>query len=483
MLFTELVFIPFLMITFFLFSFARKSPRFQLMVLLGASFVFYAWWDVRFLGLIVASSLFNYALAGFIHKAAIKSRKKTLLLIGLFVHLGVLGFFKYADFFIESFIALLNAFGLHVEGTVLNIMVPLGISFYTFWTVSYLVDVYRGTTEPARSVPDYLLFAACFPHVIAGPIVRAREYLSRLGGNLYEKSDPEGIFLILYGAAKKVLLADTLGRLFVDPVFQGTLAKHGSLEVVFVLYCYAFQLFFDFSAYSDIAIGLGKIFGLRYPVNFKHPYSASSPPEFWRRWHITLSNWLRDYLFLPIAYAVMRKTSAPTWLNVKIERWGYVIGMMTTMLLCGLWHGADWTFVLWGGLHGLYLVGYNLLPRKWKKRKTTPRFLRVFLFFNLIALAWVFFRSPSVEYAFAYLGRIVRFSPGFDHFPVFVAGLLLAVSLAVHYLVEPHLDKIAGAFGRLPWPAHALIVFALLVFLAYRGEQNVAAQAFIYFRF
>ena len=483
MLFTELVFIPFLMITFFLFYAARKSRRAQLIVLLSASFAFYAWWDLRFLGLILVSALFNYCLGGFIRQATNRKKKKILLVIGLVLHLGVLGFFKYVNFFIESGIELMRQLGFRGSFTPLHIIIPLGISFYTFWTLSYIIDIYREQAEPSQSVLEYLVFVTCFPHIIAGPIVRAKEYLSQLADNLYEKSNHEGIFLILYGVMKKILLADSLGRLFVDPVFHGVLADYSSLELIFALYCYSFQIFFDFSAYSDIAIGLGKIFGIRYPVNFEYPYSSTNPPEFWRKWHITLSFWLRDYVFLPIAYGVMRKTSSPTWLKIKIERWGYITGMMITMLLCGLWHGAAWTFVVWGGIHGFYLVVYNLLPRKFKKKKSTPRFLRVFFFFNLIALAWVFFRSPSLDFAVDYLKGIARFSWDFNHFPVFIAVLLAAISCGVHYLVEPYLEKISRAFNRLHWLLHALIIFALLVFMSYLSEQDVAYQAFIYFRF
>ncbi len=483
MLFTEIIFIPFLMVTFFLFYFARKSLRSQLTVLLAASFVFYAWWDIRFLGLILISSLFNYTLGNLIYNTKEKKRKKVLLIIGLIVNLGVLGFFKYINFFIESLISLLDNLGIKSGLSLLNIVIPLGISFYTFWTLSYIIDIYWEKTEPSESLLNYLLFAACFPHVIAGPIVRAKEYLSQLNSNLFSKSSHEGIFLILYGVLKKIFLADMLGRLFVDPVFQGTLADYSSIELIFVIYCYSFQIFFDFSAYSDIAIGLGKIFGIQYPINFKYTYSAANPPEFWRKWHITLSFWLRDYLFLPIAYGIMRKTKRPVWLNIKIERWGYIIGMSVTMLLCGLWHGSNWTFVFWGGLHGLYLVIYNIIPKKFKKKKSTPKFLRVFIFFNLIALTWVFFRSPSIQYGFAYIKHIFRFSRGFTHFSILSAALLLGVSIMVHYFMEPHLEKMSKAFNKLHWAWHAGIIYALFMLLAYLSEKDIAYQAFIYFQF
>jgi len=483
MLFTELIFIPFLTITFFLFYFAQRSRRSQLIILLISSFIFYAWWDIRFLGLFLILSILNFKLGHLIRKACSKKKKKTFLLIGLIVDLGVLVFFKYVNFFIDSFRTLVGNLGIETDLKLLNIIIPLGISFYTFWTLSYIIDIYWEKTEPSESLLEYLIFAHCFPHIIAGPIVRAREYLSQLGDNLYKKSNHEGVFLIVYGFIKKILIADSLGRFFVDPVFQGTLTEYSSLELILVLYCYSFQIFFDFSAYSDIAIGIGKIFGINYPINFKYPYSSTNAPEFWRKWHITLSFWLRDYLFLPISYAVMRRTKASKWMNIKIERWGYIIGMMATMLLCGLWHGANWTFVVWGGIHGLYLVVYNVLPRKFKKRKTTPRFLRVFFFFNLITLAWVFFRSPSLAYAFNYLKGITQFSLHFNHFQIPKLAIILAVSILLHYFVEPYLPKISKAFNRLHWLVHALIIFAIVYLTAYFGEKDVAYQAFIYFQF
>ena len=485
MLFTEQIFVPFLITTFFLFYAAKRSLRFQLVILLSASFVFYAWWDIRFLGLILLSAIFNYTLGKYLNPGKTKSKKKRKIffITGLIVNVGVLGFFKYTNFFIDSLHTLLGYFGIKSDINVLDIVIPLGISFYTFWTLSYLVDVYSEKIEPAESLLKYLVFTTCFPHIIAGPIVRAKEYLSQLDTNLFSKSSHEGLFLILYGVLKKIFLADTLGRLFVNPVFQGTLAEYSSLELLFAIYCYSFQIFFDFSAYSDIAIGLGKLFGIQYPVNFKYPYSSANPPEFWRKWHITLSYWLRDYLFLPIAYRVMRRTEAPVIMKIKIERWGYITGMLITMLLCGLWHGANWTFVLWGGLHGLYLVIYNILPKTFKRKKRTPKFLRVFLFFNLTAFAWVFFRSPSVEYGFSYIWRVFEFSTGFSHFPILYAALLFGISIVVHYLVEPNLETISKAFNRLYWILHAVLIYALFMLLAYLSELDVAHQAFIYFQF
>lgn len=486
MLITELIFVPFLIVTFFVFQAARKSPHLQPLILLIASCIFYGWWDLRFLAMLLASAILNFLLGNKIHKTSNPKPKKILLITGLTLNIGVLAFFKYVNFFIQNLDELLRTFGLNAGMELLDIVVPLGISFYTFWTLSYLVDVYTGKTEPAVSLTKYLVFALCFPHIIAGPIVRAQGYISQLEGNLVDRSDHEGLFLILYGFLKKVLLADTLGRLFVNEVFQGAAAglmEFSSVELVFVIYCYAFQIFFDFSAYSDIAIGLGKLFGIRYPVNFKYPYSSLNPPEFWRKWHITLSFWLRDYLFLPIAYSVMRRIKTPRFMKIKVERWGYMTGMLITMLLCGLWHGAAWTFVVWGGLHGVYLVVYNLLPRRFKRKKRTPKWLRMFGFFNLTALAWIFFRAPSVEYGLAYLKQIFSFSWGFDHFPVWIALLSAVLSVAVHALAEPNLDKLAKLFNRLHWSLHAGIVYAVFLLMAHLSELDIDYQAFIYFQF
>ncbi|MCP4153058.1 MAG: MBOAT family protein [bacterium] len=482
MLFTELIFIPFLVITYFCFYFAKNRLRPQLSILLTASLVFYAWWDIRFLGLILASAIFNFFLGKYIH--LLKGKKKNLLYItGLVVDVGVLGFFKYYNFFIDSLNSLFNSFGIKSDFSLLTIILPLGLSFYTFWTITYLVDIYTERTQPTDSLLKYLVFSICFPHMIAGPIVRAKDYLVQLNDNLFLKSDHDGLFLILYGFAKKLFLADLLGRLVVNNVFSGTLSEYSSLELLFVIYCYSFQIFFDFSAYSDIAIGLGKLFGIQYPINFKTPSSAANPPEFWRKWHITLSDWLRDYLFLPIAYRVMRLTKASHFLKIKIERWGYMTGMLITMLLCGLWHGANWTFVLWGGLHGVYLVAHNLLPRRFKRKKRTPKFFRIFVFFNLIALTWVFFRAPSLEFAFLYLKGLFSFSTGFSHFPMLTAALLLGASVVVHFFIEPHLELLSKLFNKLHWTLHAGIIYALFLLMAFLMEKDTVQQAFIYFQF
>jgi D-alanyl-lipoteichoic acid acyltransferase DltB (MBOAT superfamily) len=414
-----------------------------------------------------------------------RDSKKKIFFSIVALNICVLAFFKYFNFFLANLEVLLKNLGIkNISNLHLNIMVPLGISFFTFWTLSYLFDVYSEKIKPEKSLIKYLIFSICFPHVIAGPIVRAKEFLAQLNDNLYLRSNHEGFFLILYGLIKKIFLADIIGRLIVNDVFNGSVSDYSSLELLLVVYCYSFQIFLDFSAYSDMAIGLGKIFGIQYPINFKYPYTATNPSEFWKRWHISFSFWLRDYLFLPIAYAVMRKINKPCLFKIKNERWAYITGMSITMLLCGLWHGASWTFIMWGGIHGLYLIVYNVLPKKIKKRKKKiPTFVRVFVFFNLISLAWIFFRSPSIQFGIEYIIKIFRFNGIGKGINLTTLLLLLLISIIIHYIFEPNLDKISKMFNKLHWTVHALIFYAFCIVLVYFSEKEVAHQAFIYFNF
>lgn len=470
MLFTDIIFVPFLIVTFLLFSLARKSLRLQLLVLLTASYIFYGWWDARFLILLVFTSLFDYCLGKRIYEAPDHYKKKIYVILSLLCNLGVLGYFKYCNFFISSLNSLLIKFGAGKGFPALNIILPIGISFYTFQSLSYTMDIYFGVSKPADSPLKFLVAIAAFPHLVAGPILRAKYFLGQLNDNLFAKSNHDGIFYILYGLLKKMFLADLLGHYVVDKVFSSSLAQFTSLELIFAVYCYAFQIFFDFSAYSDIAIGLAKIFGIEFPINFKFPYTSQNPREFWTKWHITLSTWLKDYLYIPLG-------------GNRCSRLFNIRNLLIVMLLGGLWHGANWTFVVWGFLHGLYLVVYSFRPKKNSLYDALPGFIKTFLFFNLVCFAWVFFRSPTIGFAFEYLKNIFRFSGGFSHFTYLTAGLLLGASVFVHYLLEPNLKAISGLFLKLHWSFYTILLYAFFVFVAFSGEKGIAHQAFIYFQF
>lgn len=465
--FTEIIFLPFFFLTYTSFALARKRTAAQLTILLLASYVFYAWWRLDFLALILFSSSVDFVMGWAIQAATRPRLKKLFLILSLSANLGLLGYFKYADFFIAQVNRLATALGLSpLPG--LGLLLPVGISFYTFQSMSYTIDIYRGQLAPTRSVLKFFLFVAAFPQLVAGPIVRARELLPQLQGNLARRSDPAGMWLILYGLFKKMVLADQIGAFIVDPAYAEP-AKFSSLELVLATWAYAFQIFLDFSAYSHIAIGLGRLFGLRLPENFRRPYLAANPREFWQRWHITLSTWLRDYLYIPLG-----GSRGGTLFTLR--------NLMITMLLGGLWHGAGGNFVIWGGLHGLYLC----LHRVWMRRPgiglNLPRWVRVFLFFQLVCLAWVFFRSPTVGHSFLVLNRLAAGELGTANLS-WLWLILLGGAVALHFGLEKVLDQGLTWAARGPALASAGAFWGLFMVLYLLAENNLTHQAFIYFQF
>jgi len=405
-----------------------------------------------------------------IFKAKSPSQKKIFLSISLIGNLGLLGYFKYANFFISSLTDGLGALGISVPGTTLEIVLPVGISFYTFQSMSYSLDIYFGRLKPTDSLLKFLVFVSAFPQLVAGPIVRAKNLLPQLDRGMASRSSDEGVFYILYGLAKKLLIADMLGHYFVDNVFYAP-QHFTSLELIFATYCYAFQIFFDFSAYSDIAIGLGKLFGLELPVNFQFPYSARNPKEFWQKWHITLSSWLRDYLYIPLG-------------GNRVSQMRNAINIMIVMLLGGLWHGANWTFVIWGGLHGLYIVVYKIFGKYIQPSEgRVINALVTFLFFNLICLTWIFFRADNLVLALGMIKGIFAFKPGFSNLPIGFSIFWIGVSVFVHFVLEVKIKSMAKMFTGLPCLVKALVIYGFFAFIASLVEKGVIYQAFIYFQF
>src|SRR5881275_830188 len=309
-------------------------------LLLLASYVFYMWWDPRFIVLILTSTAVDYYLGIFLETATGR-RKKLLLAVSLIVNLGILGFFKYYDFFAGSLAALLH---IQKSSVVLQVVLPVGVSFYTFASLSYTFDVYWGKMKAARNPIDYALFIAFFPHLIAGPIIRARQFISQI----WSWRPPaaivvqSGIILVVAGLIKKMVFADRFAAV-ADPYFNNPMAYPGWLA-------FFMQVFFDFSGYTDIARGCAKLLGFEFPLNFARPFLARNPPDLWQRWHITLSTWVRDYVFMPFSRG-------------KKGRLMLYRNMFVVMLLVGLWHGANWTFVVWGAYHGLLLIGYRFFDR------------------------------------------------------------------------------------------------------------------------
>jgi alginate O-acetyltransferase complex protein AlgI len=474
MQFTDPIFLPFLIALFFVFAALRNRPRGQLVAFLVGSYLFYAWWDARFLLLIVFSTGLDFQLGKAIHASDDPRRRRHLVCLSLVGNLGLLGYFKYANFFIASSAQALDVLGFDIEPQKLAIVLPIGISFYTFQTLSYTLDIYRRQLEPTESLLEFMVYVAAFPQLVAGPIVRARDLLPQLRGNLFARSDSAGFFYFAYGLVKKVCLADPLGANVVDPLY-GTPAKFGSLDAIFGLHAYSLQIFLDFSAYSDMAIGLGLLFGLTLPVNFRSPYASANPTEFWRRWHITLSTWLRDYLYVSLG-------------GNRVARHRLYLNLMIVMVLGGLWHGASWTFVAWGALHGVYLIAHRIYSARNARLGSVPRYgvighvIRVFLLVECVTLTWVLFRSSDLTQVFKVFSALGR--GGFQA-RLLSPEMLCVFSLAVglHYFVEGRLADLAKRFRGLHYALQGglLYIFAVLLYAFLReGTRN---QAFIYFQF
>ncbi len=405
MLFNSIEFLIFLPIVFGLYWLAlSSSPRWQNLLILAASYVFYGWWDWHFLGLIVISTIVDYGIGISLSSARKKITRRLLLLTSLFTNLGLLGFFKYWNFFIDSWITAWASIGIEMHPATVQIILPVGISFYTFQTLSYTIDVYRKRIEPSRDLISFAAFVAFFPQLVAGPIERASNLLPQfLQPRSFSYADStEGLRQILWGMFKKVVIADQLA-VHVDFIFQNYQSQP-SLTLLLGTVFFAFQIYCDFSGYSDIAIGTARLFGFRLMTNFRYPYFARDIGEFWRRWHISLSTWFRDYVYIPLGGS--RGGKLLTLRNV-----------ITVFVISGLWHGANWTFVAWGLLHALYFLPFilNGSHRRYlndvagsKGLPSPQEFGAMLLTFLATSIAWVFFRSENLGHAFGYLGGLIN---------------------------------------------------------------------------
>lgn len=373
-----------------------RSPLIRKIIILSASCIFYAYWDWRFLGLLIFVTVVDYYISRLLAQATDQRRRKFLLLASVILNLAVLGVFKYLNFFIDNFDYLFSSFGGNISHV--NILLPIGISFYTFETLSYVIDVYRGDTEPAHSLLDYAVFLTFFPRLVAGPIMRASQFLPQLerGVEINPPNFVAGAQLFAQGLFKKTLIADRLS-LGVDMIYANP-ALYAPASVWMAIFAYSIQIYFDFSGYSDMAIGIAKMMGFDLAQNFHMPYVSQSITEFWRRWHISLSTWLRDYLYIPLGGN--RKGKVRTYIN-----------LLLTMLLGGLWHGASWNFVIWGGLHGIYLAIERLFGVKVDDERPF-NWIKAFLLFILVSITWVFFRSTSLETTGIVLSKLFFLSKG-----------------------------------------------------------------------
>lgn len=405
MLFNSLEFFLFLPIVFVLYWFVfNKNLKHQNLLILFSSYIFYGWWDYRFLSLIFLSTIVDYFIGLSIPKQKDNRRKKYLLWMSMLFNLGVLGFFKYFNFFIDSWIDMFSAFGYEMQSTwMLKIILPVGISFYTFQTMSYTIDIYRKDLKPTKDFISFASFVSFFPQLVAGPIERATNLLPQILNIRkfnYEQAI-QGLRLILWGLFKKVVIADSLGPI-VDNIF-GNYQDFGGGTLWLGAIFFAFQIYCDFSGYSDIAIGTSKLFGIELMSNFKFPYFSRNIGEFWRRWHISLSTWFRDYLYIPLG-------------GSKEGKWKSLRNIFVIFIVSGFWHGANWTFIIWGGIHALLYVPSFIVKRNRKFLTTVvaentwlPSFAELFQMartFFFVTLAWVFFRSDNLQIALDYLGRM-----------------------------------------------------------------------------
>jgi alginate O-acetyltransferase complex protein AlgI len=468
MLFDTPVYLIFLVLVVALYWRFRRPGQNRL--LLAASYLFYGWWDWRFLLLMILSTVVDYTLGQKIAASDDQRKRRTLLTVSLVMNFGFLGFFKYFNFFLDSTVHALTLLGAHhISVPLLQILLPPGISFYTFQEVAYMVDVYHRRQKPASSFIDYALFISLFPHLIAGPIQRPSHLLPQVENDreFDARKIFDGCMLIITGLFRKCVIADNCATL-ANAAFDGRLGS-GFFATVLGVLAFGMQIYGDFSGYSDLARGSAQLLGFHFMVNFRQPYFAVTLQDFWRRWHISLSTWLRDYLYIPLGGS--RKGDGRTYVN-----------LLLTMLIGGLWHGANWTFVIWGGIHG----GFLALERLWSRgRQTYPETIagrvasRVFVL-AVVGLSWVFFRAPSADAAFMQLGALAKlqFAPNLGPAFIFIAAII-AITMVLDLRLELYGEEYP--FERSSWkvPIAAAAAFSFAIALFGATESN----AFIYFQF
>jgi D-alanyl-lipoteichoic acid acyltransferase DltB (MBOAT superfamily) len=448
----------------------RQKATTRELLLLTASYTFYGAWNPRYLPLLILSTVVDYYVARGLSSIQSPGKRRALLILSLSLSLGLLATFKYFNFFAEQAATGLAVFGLRVRPARLNVLLPAGISFYTFQTMNYVIDVYRRKLRPASSLLEFAVFVSFFPHLVAGPILRASYFLPQVEREpTYDHAAGVlGVQRILVGLCKKAVFADYVGYAIVDPAFRH-LATMSAAGMVLAMYAYAVQIYSDFSGYSDIAIGSALLLGFRIPENFDHPYLAQSPREFWARWHISLSTWLRDYLYIPLGGN--RGTATRTCLN-----------LMLTMLLGGLWHGANWTFVVWGGLHGLALVLTRPRSSQATLGESAARvFGRRLVFFHFVCLTWLFFRAPSLSAAVTALRRLATGTMALALTPDGgLATVLVFIALAAHFGHGAWKAQLLDRFLLLPVGLQGLIAATVVLLV---GGLGALGEPFIYFQF
>nr|WP_321234807.1 MBOAT family O-acyltransferase [uncultured Psychroserpens sp.] len=479
MFFNSLDFAIFLPIVFTLYWLINsKSLKLQNFLIVAASYFFYGCWDYRFLSLILFSTIIDYTVGRQLSKTNNESRRKVLLWISILVNLGFLGFFKYYNFFIDNFVTAFSFFGKDISINSLNIVLPVGISFYTFQTLSYTIDVYRRKLEPTKDFIAFTAFVSFFPQLVAGPIERATHLLPQF----YKKRKfditlaIDGLRQILWGLFKKVVIADNCAE-YANIIFNSYEDQSGSTLILGALF-FAFQIYGDFSGYSDIAIGTSRLFGFDLMKNFAFPYFSRDIAEFWRRWHISLSTWFRDYLYIPLG-------GSRGSLKFKIRN------VFIIFLVSGFWHGANWTFIIWGGLNALYFLPVMLTNNNRNnldivaKGKWLPKFkdaISMLITFTLTVFAWIFFRADTVSDAVGYISNI--FNASIFNQPDLVQHGYYTLILVLVFTIIEWIGR-EGEFAiskihKLPFYLRWAFYYAIIVLMfVFTGKE----QAFIYFQF
>ena len=484
MLFNSIEFTIFLPVIFVLYWFVtNKNLKLQNLLLLSASYFFYAWWDWRFLSLIIFSSTIDYIVGLKLLESTDERKRKILLLTSIFVNIGFLGFFKYFNFFSESFVQAFTLLGQPFEASRLNIILPVGISFYTFQTLSYTIDVYRRKIEPTKDIIAFFSFVSFFPQLVAGPIERATNLLPQF----YKKRNfdylkaVDGLKQILWGLFKKVVIADNCA-IIANDIFANYASYSGSTLVLGAVF-FAFQIYGDFSGYSDIAIGTARLFGFNLMQNFAFPYFSRDIAEFWRRWHISLSTWFRDYLYIPLGGS--RGST-----NKKIRN------IFIIFIVSGFWHGANWTFIIWGALNAIYFLPLLLLSRnrdnlniagEGKVLPSIRETVNILLTFSLTVFAWIFFRAESVTHAFSFINHIcnnlyieIPNILAVGKFHLFITCILILIFTTIEWMGREGkyaIERYSSNWKRgAKWGFYYLIIIAIFI---YSKNQ----QEFIYFQF
>ena len=473
MLFNSISFAIFLTIVFIIYwSLKNKHLIYQNLILLISSYIFYGWWDWRFLSLIALSTVVDYLVGIQIDKAKSKKTKRNFLLISLIVNLGLLAVFKYFNFFITSFEEMLNSFGLPFDTWTLNIILPVGISFYTFQTLSYSIDLYKGKIKHTDDFISFAAFVAFFPQLVAGPIERASHLLPQFikKRKFNYQIAISGISLISYGFFKKLVIADRLA-IYVNNIFSD-IENANTISLLLGIIFFSFQIYADFSGYSLIARGSAKLLGFDLILNFNKPYLASSITSFWKRWHISLSTWFRDYLYIPLG-------------GNRVSQLRNYYNLIIVFLLSGLWHGANWTFVIWGALHAFYLIIYLQYKKTFNPKLTENlfrKFINILTVYSCVTFAWIFFRANDLNHAMKYINKIIEFDFSLNLVQIsaqkgllnLVISLFVIVLLYLSYLLPKNLSFKKTSSYLL----FNLIIILIITLIGVNGKTE-----FIYFQF